>query len=445
MAPKKGENDAAQKGAETQAAEGKRASSKDILTSLEGKVTRLEESVKDSGEQLDVVDSRFEDQDNKRDHLKGEMEELLMDVFEKLGNKGDVLEAELKAVKIELEEVKVGMAMFKAALKNVTEPTVSLLRKDIPKLKEFKGNMSAQDVENFVWGVEQYFWVMGIKDDAEKVTVASMYLIDVTLLWWRRRCSEEESKGIPIETWKEFQVEFKDQFCPTNAQHEARKKLRELKHEGSIPEYVKEFIELKLQISNLSEVEGFFTFTHGLPRWAQMELVRRGVKDLSNALTTAESIVEFEVGKSKSYKPRGKDNGGGDEDDYCCSDGDENPNNFVKPLEKKKRGPIRFHRCGGPHIVRNCPKKGRLDAIVNGDDETENKECRLGAIASIKVIKPSVGGKQVKCYQCKGPHTVKECPDRVKPSKGDDKPEDSEALKLGLILLSSAKASKNQK
>ncbi|GMI85787.1 hypothetical protein HRI_002248000 [Hibiscus trionum] len=443
MAPKKGENAAVQKGAETQAAEGKRASSRDILTSLEGKVTRLEESVKDSGERLDMVDSRFEDQDNKRDHLKGEMEELLTAIFEKLGNRGDVLEAELKAAKIELEEVKAGMAVFQAVLKNVAEPSASLLRKDIPKPNEFKGNRSAQDVENFVWGMEQYFRVMGIKDDAKKVTVASMYLTDVALLWWRRRCSEEESKDIPIETWKEFQVELKDQLCPSNAQHEARKKLWELKHEGSIPEYVKEFIELKLQILNLSEAEGFFTFTHGLPRWAEMKLVQRGVKDLSNALTATEAIAEFEVGKSKSNKPRGKDNGGGDEDDYCCSDGDENPNNFVKPLEK--RGPIRCHRCGGPHMVRNCSKRGRLNAIANEDDETEKEECRLGAIASVKVIKPSVERKQVKCYQCKGAHIVKECPDRVKSSKGDDKPKDSDALKLGSMLLNSAKASKNRK
>ncbi|GMI78279.1 hypothetical protein HRI_001497200 [Hibiscus trionum] len=293
--------------------------------------------------------------------------------------------------------------------------------------------------------MEQYFRVMGIKDDAEKVTVASMYLTDAVLLWWRRRCYEEKGKDIPVETWKEFQVEFKGQFYPTNAQHDARAKLRQLRHEGSIPEYIREFIELKLQIPNLSEDEGFFTFMNGLQRWAQMELEWRGVEELSKALTVAESLAGYEVGKSKSDRPRGKDNGGGDEDDHCGSDGDKNPNKFVKPLEKKQRGPVRCYRSDSPHIVRDCTKKSRLDAIVNGDDETEKDECRLGVIASVKVIKSSVGGKQVKCYQCKGPHTVKECPNRVKPSKGDDKPEYSEALKLVSMLLSSAKASKNRK
>ncbi|GMI72874.1 hypothetical protein HRI_000956700 [Hibiscus trionum] len=392
MAPKKGDNVAAQKGAESLAAEGKTASSKDIPETLEEKVTRLEGSVKDSRERLDVVDSRFEEQDNKRNHLKGEMEELLTNLFKKLGNRADALEVELEAAKVEIEQMKADMALLKVALKNRAAPTTSKHMKDVPKPKEFKGNRSAQDIENFVWGMKQYFRVIGIKDDAEKVTVAFMYLTDVALLWRRRRCYEEKGKYIPVETWEEFQVEFNGQFYPNNAQHDARAKLRQLRHEGSIPEYVREFIELKLQIPNLSEDEGFFTFMNGLQRWAQMELERRGVEELSKALTVAESIAWYEVGKSKSDRPRGKDNGGGDEDDHCDSDGDENPNKFVKPLEKKERGLIRCYRCGGPHIVRDCHKKSRLDAIVDWDDEPENEECRLGAIASVKVIKPSVEG-----------------------------------------------------
>ncbi|GMJ03483.1 hypothetical protein HRI_004017500 [Hibiscus trionum] len=238
MTPKKGDNAAAQKGAETQAVEGKTASSKDFPETLEEKVTSLEGSVKDSRERLDVVDSRFEEQDNKRNRLKGEMEELLTDLFKKLGSRGDALEAELEAVEVEIEKMKADMALLIVALKNGAAPTASMHKKDVPKPKEFKGNRSAQDVGNFVWGMEQYFRVMGIKDDAEKVIVVSMYLTDVTLLWWRRRCSDEKGKYIPVETWEELHVEFKGQLYPTNAQHNARAKLRQLRHEGSILEYI---------------------------------------------------------------------------------------------------------------------------------------------------------------------------------------------------------------
>ncbi|GMJ08311.1 hypothetical protein HRI_004500300 [Hibiscus trionum] len=120
MTPKKGDNIVAQKGAESQDAEGKTASSN--LETLEEKVTRLEGLVKDSRERIDVVDSRFEEQDNKRNHLKGEMEELLTDLFKKLGNRGDALEAELEAAKFEIEEMKADMALLKVALKMEQHP-----------------------------------------------------------------------------------------------------------------------------------------------------------------------------------------------------------------------------------------------------------------------------------------------------------------------------------
>lgn len=34
-------------------------------------------------------------------------------------------------------------------------------------------------------GMEQYFHVMGIKDDVTKVNTITVYFIEVVLLWWR--------------------------------------------------------------------------------------------------------------------------------------------------------------------------------------------------------------------------------------------------------------------
>ena len=79
----------------------------------------------------------------------------------------------------------------------------------MPKPKEFKGTRSAKDVDNFLWGMEQYFWVMGIVEDATKVSTASMYLVDIALLWWRRKCNETRPGGAAITIWEEFQREFR--------------------------------------------------------------------------------------------------------------------------------------------------------------------------------------------------------------------------------------------
>lgn len=54
---------------------------------------------------------------------------------------------------------------------------------DIPKLKERKGQRNAQDFNNFVWGMEQYFQATNIANDGKKINTASMYLTDSACLW----------------------------------------------------------------------------------------------------------------------------------------------------------------------------------------------------------------------------------------------------------------------
>lgn len=46
---------------------------------------------------------------------------------------------------------------------------------------------------------------IGIEDDAIKVNTISIYFIDIALLWWRCRSTNEEHGGTTIETWEEFQ------------------------------------------------------------------------------------------------------------------------------------------------------------------------------------------------------------------------------------------------
>lgn len=77
----------------------------------------------------------------------------------------------------------------------------------VPKPKEFRGKREAKEVNNFFWGVEQYFKAMGITDHALKVNTAAMYLTDIALLWWRGRC-DVKLREARITTWQEFQKEL---------------------------------------------------------------------------------------------------------------------------------------------------------------------------------------------------------------------------------------------
>ncbi|KAG8474309.1 hypothetical protein CXB51_033861 [Gossypium anomalum] len=197
-----------------------------------------------------------------RDYVLDHVEKLTVRhdaIEEKLSGRSDAIEAMMMALKEEIAELKGELTIYKAALGNGGLATVAPKPSiDVPKPKEFKGTRSAREVDNFLWGVEQYFSAKGISDDATKVITAAMYLTDIALLWWRRRSTDVRRGGTEIGTWKEFQYEFKVQFYPEYAEDEARAKLRRLLQQGTVREYVQEFSELMLQISDMGEKEAFF-------------------------------------------------------------------------------------------------------------------------------------------------------------------------------------------
>ncbi|MBA0576086.1 hypothetical protein Golob_025079 [Gossypium lobatum] len=61
-----------------------------------------------------------------------------------------------------------------------------------------------------------------------------------------------------------------------------------------------------LQISYMDEKEALFSFMDGLKPWAKQELQRRGVQELTKAMSVAESFAEFGGKKDKfeSSKPK---------------------------------------------------------------------------------------------------------------------------------------------
>lgn len=185
-------------------------------------------------------------------------------------------------------------------------------RHDVPKPMQFKGERSAKDVDNFLWGVEQYFISMGIVDDAKKISTGSAYLIEDALLWWRHRCLDQEDGA--ITTWEEFWDEFRKQFYPEYVVEEAWSKLRHLEQKGELREYVREFQQIRLTIPKLDAKEGFRHFVDGLKPWVKLELQRRGIRDLKEAMTVAESLVEYKRADKSEPKSKNKGTGGGEKD-----------------------------------------------------------------------------------------------------------------------------------
>ena len=125
-----------------------------------------------------------------------------------------------------------------------------------------------------------------------------------------------------------------------------------------------------MEIPSMSEQDALFYFLDGLCGWAKMELKRRGVQDLASAIATAEALVEYK--KEFPKKPTKKTSSGKDGGDL-----DKSPRRDKLSSPKDKGNgrndglPKKYtcFLCNGPHRVFECPNKGKLAALVQGEEE----------------------------------------------------------------------------
>ena len=127
----------------------------------------------------------------------------------------------------------------------------------VPKLKGFRVQINAKELENFLWDMEQYFKAAHVSN-SEKVSITSMSLFSDAKLWWHARMGDDTESGRPqIVTLKK---ELKDQFMPSNATWLARESLKQLRQTRSVRKYVKDFSSLLLDIRSMSNEDNLFNF-----------------------------------------------------------------------------------------------------------------------------------------------------------------------------------------
>ncbi|XP_050212403.1 uncharacterized protein LOC126663714, partial [Mercurialis annua] len=208
-----------------------------------------------------------------------------------------------------------------------------------------------------------------------------------------QRIEELEKGTCTINTWDEFKRELKRQFYPENAEEEARAKLRRLQQKGSIRDYVKEFSEVLLEIPDYPDKEALFAFKDGLQNWVKMELQRHGVQDLATAISIAESLIEFKrPEKPKSNKDKGGNGKSGGDTQGKPSYHKSNKFERGNSSKEYKGGdrPMKCFFCDGPHKARDCPKKAKLSALVEEDEERQREETKMGSLQILNAIKAKV-------------------------------------------------------
>jgi hypothetical protein len=252
-------------------------------------------------------------------------------------------------------------------------------RMEAPKPKAYDGSRSARDIDNFIYHMERYFDATFMLDDGSKLRTIPLFLGDVATLWWRRIC-EDVARGrrAAVSTWQEFKAELKRQFYPEHATDDARRKLRRLKQTGTVRDYVKAFTELMLEIPDMTEQDALFAFEDGLASWAQMEVKRRNVRTLNDAIREAESLIEFKAPKQGKDEAKVKDGGdpmGGE----AKSTKTKEPRGSSKAFEGQRK-PLECFLCSGPHMARDCPQRQRLAAMVRQGDSSAQDTADEGAV-----------------------------------------------------------------
>ena len=57
--------------------------------------------------------------------------------------------------------------------------------------------------------MERYFEAITLTDEVTKVRITTLYLTNITTLWWHRRFIDMENVIFTIKTWKNFKREIK--------------------------------------------------------------------------------------------------------------------------------------------------------------------------------------------------------------------------------------------
>ncbi|KAK3042992.1 hypothetical protein RJ639_000969 [Escallonia herrerae] len=225
-------------------------------------------------------------------------------------------------------------------------------RPRVPEPKSYGGARDANELENFLFDIEQYFRAIIVDSEVTKVSMAAMYLVGDAKLWWRKKYAEIEDVSCITNTWDILKHELKSQFFPENTALNMRKALLECKHTGSVWEYCQAFSALMLDINDMSTVDRLFFFfmegsNGGKKSGGQVPNQSWGSKSswASNSSTQQKSEVGFKA------KP-----------DASTS-------------EEVKKPPFRgCFLCQGPHMIANCPQRRMMNAFFNNIGQVQREE-----------------------------------------------------------------------
>ncbi|KAJ9512027.1 hypothetical protein QJQ45_004586 [Haematococcus lacustris] len=158
-----------------------------------------------------------------------------------------------------------------------------------PPPPSFCGTPNA-DAGQWLWRIDNHFDLFAMPAQQRLLAVAS-YLDGAALTWYRSLLSSQA-----LSSWDSFKASFTRQFTPVNQQRHAMDQLAACHQITSARQYITEFSNLCLLISDLSPAEKLDRFLRGLKPAVRRELELREPTSFEEAAAMADRVDAITFG-----------------------------------------------------------------------------------------------------------------------------------------------------
>ncbi|KAF3772442.1 hypothetical protein EJ110_NYTH57923, partial [Nymphaea thermarum] len=165
-------------------------------------------------------------------------------------------------------------------------------RVDVQRPAKYDGSRDARALDNFLFQVDYYLDLQNVVDEDLKIKTAAMLLDGDAVAWWRRKIFDVENGLCTIQTFNDFRKELKGYFMPVDAERQTYRLVANLKHTGSLRDYVRTYQKLMLDVPRMPEKDKLNWFIIGLQPWAQADVERSDPQTLEQAYVAAERLAD---------------------------------------------------------------------------------------------------------------------------------------------------------
>ena len=264
----------------------------------------------------------------------------------------------------------------------------NIVRVKPQKPEMFHGNRN-EDVEGFLMTLERYLRLTGVPVE-NWVDFAASFLRHQADKWFRvQLCTYGENSRFAHQ-YPVFKQEFIKQFKPINSVLTARDRISQLRQMGSAIAYTHRFLELKLEIPDMSEAEAKDRYMRGLKTHVYQKVRLENPNSLSETIRVAQQFDEVVFNCRKSVGMFNRNSNAMELD--AMDDDDDQKDSLVEFEEEedtlntmKNRKPTKRFQT---RIIKKKPTSSQM--VYN-----EKVRCMQSGL----------------CFKCKEPgHRIRECP-----------------------------------